>query len=71
MEMHDVSETLLFSLAFLCHAEKESNTVLVRAKGFERVKMHLEPAPNNSLCRCTKDNGCLPGQQVFQQVLNT
>lgn len=70
MEMHNVAETLLF-VAFLCHAEKESNTALARAKGFERVKMHLEPAPNNSLCQRTKDNGCLPRQQVFQQALNT
>lgn len=70
MEMHNVAESLLF-LALLCHAEKKSNTALVRAKGFEHVKMHLEPAPNNSLHQCTKDNGCLPRQQVFQQALNT
>ena len=68
--MHNVAETLLF-LAFLCHAEKESSTALVRTEGLERVKMHLEPAPNNSLHQCTKDNGCLPRQQVFQQAPST
>ncbi|RLV98853.1 hypothetical protein DV515_00010443 [Chloebia gouldiae] len=42
MEMHSVAGMLLF-LACPCHAEQESNTVLGRAKGFECVKMHLEP----------------------------
>lgn len=42
MEMHSVAGMLLF-LACPCHAEQESNTVQGRAKGFGRVKMHLEP----------------------------
>lgn len=47
MEMHSVAGMLLF-LAFPCHAEQESNTVLGRAKGCERVRMHLEPEPSPS-----------------------
>lgn len=47
MEMHSVAGMLLF-LAFPCHAEQEINTVLGRAKGFERVKMHLGAEPSSS-----------------------
>lgn len=47
MEMHSVAGMLL-GLAFPCHAEQEGNPVLGRAKGSERVKMHLEAVPGTS-----------------------
>lgn len=44
-----------------------SMMVLGRARGFERVKMHLEPAPGTSRHRCTKDNGHCPGCWCFNK----